>query len=95
MIDRLTNFKLFFPLLTATLDSNSKFNLFHDELERIYQACCPIKVKEMSTNRSKKPCPSQQLLGDIQEKYEIFKRYRNGLIQYDQFLNYKKELHKK
>ena len=28
MIDRLTNLSLFFPLLTATLDSNAKFNLF-------------------------------------------------------------------
>ena len=95
MIDRLTNFKLFFPLLTATMGSNSKFDLFHDELERIYQACCPIKVKEISTNRLKKPWLSQQLLDDIHKKYEIFKRYKNGLIQYDQFLNYKKELQKK
>ena len=35
------------------------------------------------------------MLNDIQEKYEIFKRYRNGLVPYDQFLNYKKELKKK
>ena len=95
MIDRLMNFKLFFPLLTATLDSNSKFNLFHDELERIYQSCCPIKTKEISMNRLKKPWLSQQLLDDIRVKYELFNRYRNGLIQYDQFLNYKKELQKK
>ena len=90
MIDGLTNFSLFFPLLTATLDSNSKFNLFYDELERIYQTCT-IKIKEISTKKIKKPWLSQQLLNDIHEKYEIFKRYKNGLIQYDQFLNYKKE----
>ena len=95
MIDRLTNFSLFFPLLTATLDSNAKFNLFYKELERIYQTCCPIKTKEISTNRFKNPWLSQQLLNDIHKKYEIFKRYKNGHIPYDQFLNYKKELKRK
>ena len=83
------------PQLTATLDSNSKFDLFHNELDRIYQTCCPIKTKEISTNRFKKPWLSPQLLNDIQEKYAIFRRYKNGLIQYDQFLSYKKELSKK
>ena len=95
MIDGLTNFSLFFPLLTATMDSNSKFDLFYDELERIYQTCCTIKTKEISTKKFKKPWISQQLLNDIHEKYEIFKRYKNGQIQYDQFLNYKKELKRK
>ena len=95
MIDRLTNFKLFFPLLTATLNSNSKFNLFYDELDRIYKTCCPIRTKEISTNRLKKPWISQQLLNDIHEKYEIFKKYKNGLVQYDQFRNYKNELKRK
>ena len=95
MVEKLTNFNLFFPLLTATLDLNSKFDLFHDELERIYKACCPVKTKEISINRLKKPWLSRQLLDDIQEKYEIFKRYKNGLTQYEQFVNYKKELNRK
>ena len=95
MIDKLTNFRLFYPLLTATLDLNAKFNLFHDELERIYTACCPIKTKEISINRLKKPWLSHQLLADINEKYKLFKRYKNGLIPYEQFLNYQKHLKRK
>ena len=95
MIDKLTNFRLFFPLLTATLDSNSKFNLFYDELDRIYKTYCPIKTKEISINRLKKTWLSQQLLSEIQEKYDIFKRYKNGLVPYEQFLSYKKELRRK
>ena len=55
MIDRLTNFKLFFPLLSANLDLNSKFNLFHNELNRIYKICCPIKTKEISEKKTKNP----------------------------------------
>ena len=35
------------------------------------------------------------MLHDIQEKYDIFKRYRNGFVPYDQFLDYKKELKRK
>ena len=95
MIDKLMNFNLFFPLLTATLDLNSKFNLFHDEIERIYRTCCPVKTKEISINRLKKPWLSRQLLCEIQEKYEIFKRYKNGSIQYEHFVNYKNELKRK
>ena len=87
MIEKLTNFNLFYPLLTANLDFNSKFDLFHDELERIYKACCPINTKEISGNRLKKSWLSNQLLHDAQEKYKIFKRYKNGSIQYEQFLN--------
>ena len=95
MIDKLTNFSLFFPLLTATHDLNSKFNLFHEELERIYKSCCPLKTKEISNNRLKKPWLSRQLLDEIQEKYEIFKRYKNGSIEYEQFVQYKNELKRK
>ena len=95
MIDRLTNFKLFFPLLSATLDLDSKFNLFYDELDRIYKTCCPVKTKIISSNRIKKPWLSNQLLDDIQLKYDLFKRYKNGSVNYDQFLSYKKELQRK
>ena len=92
MIDKLTNFSLFYPLLTATLDLNSKFDLFYNELDRIYTTCCPTKTKEISEKRLKKPWLSSQLLGDIQNKYELFKRYKNGSIPYEQFLAYQKEL---
>ena len=95
MIDKLMNFRLFFPLLTATLDLNSKFNLFYDELDRIYKVCCPIKTKEISEKRFKKPWLSNQLLDDIQKKYVLYKRYKNGLIRYEEFLNYQKELKNK
>ena len=95
MIDKLTNFSLFFPLLTATLDLNSKFNLFYDELDRIYKVCCPIKTKEIAEKRFKKPWLSNQLLSDIQKKYDLFKSYKNGLVRYEQFLNYQKELKNK
>ena len=54
MSERLENFALFFPLLTATLDFNSKFNLFFDEINRIYNVSCPTKTKELSSNSIKK-----------------------------------------
>ena len=95
MIDKLTNFALFFPLLTATLDLNSKFDIFYNELDRIYTTCCPTKIKEISEKRLKKPWLSSQLLGDIQNKYELFKRYKNGSIPYEQFLAYQKDLRRK
>ena len=55
MIAALTNFRYFFPLLTLTLDLNSKFDLFYDEIDRIYKTCCPIRTKEISSAKFKKP----------------------------------------
>ena len=48
MIDRLINCKLFFPLLTANSDFNSKFDMFCTEIDRIYKTSCPLKIKEIS-----------------------------------------------
>ena len=47
MIERLSNFMLFFlPLLTAY----KNFNIFVDEFDRIYKLSCPIKSKVISSD---------------------------------------------
>ena len=94
MIDALINFRYFFPLLTLTLDLNSKFNLFYDEIDRIYKVCCPLKTKEISSVRIKKPWITTEILAKIHKKYDLFKRFKNGQITYDVFRSYKTELKK-
>ena len=42
LCDSLLNFNLFFPLLSANLDFDAKFNLFFNETLRLYKQCCPI-----------------------------------------------------
>ena len=45
LVDSLVNFHLFYPLLTANLDYDAKFDLFYDEIHRLYKRCCPIIIK--------------------------------------------------
>ena len=95
MIAALTNFRYFFPLLTLTLDLNSKFDLFYDEIDRIYKTCCPIRTKEISSAKFIKPWITSEILASIRAKYDLFKRFKNGQITFDVFKTYKKELKKK
>ena len=94
MIDKLTNFSLFFPLLTANKDFNAKFNTFFDEVDRIYKKCCPIKSKNVSENKIKKPWINHEILLKIKRKYYLFQRYRNGALAYSEFQQYQKMLSK-
>ena len=94
MTNYLINFSYFFPLLTLTLDLNSKFNLFYNEMDRIYKASCPIKTKVISSEKLKKPWITNEILASIRMKYDLFKIYKNGLASYDTFKAYKIELKK-
>ena len=94
MIDKLTNFSLFFPLLTANKDFNAKFNTFFDEVDRIYKKCCPIKSKNVSENKIKKPWINHEILLKIKRKHYLFQRYRNGALAYSEFQQYQKMLSK-
>ena len=95
MIAALMNFRYFFPLLTLTLDFNSKFNLFYDEIDRIYKACCPIRTKEISSVKFNKPWITSEILANIRTKYDLFKRFKNGQVTFEVFRTYRNELKKK
>ena len=95
MVDALINFRHFFPLLTLTLDLNSKFNLLYDEIDRIYKTCCPLRTKEVSSHKLKKPWITNEILADIRVKYDLYKRFKNGIITYETLKIYKNELKKK
>ena len=94
LLDYLTNFKLFFPLLTANLNFDEKFNLFFDEIDRLYKQCCPIKIKEILIRDVRKPWISREIRQMIQTKHSLFRSYDNGYIPYSEFQSYDKNLQK-
>ena len=94
MIDRLTNFSMFFPLLTANKDFNAKFNTFLDELDRIYKKSCPILTKVLTENKIKKPWINREIQLKIKRKHYLFQRYKNGAIPYSEFQHYQSMLSK-
>ena len=94
LIDGLTNFNLFYPLLSADLNYDAKFNLFYDELLRLYNKFCPINVKEISLKNSKKPWITREIILKIRNKHSLFRSFKNGNIPYHQFQTHQKELDK-
>ena len=94
LFDGLTNFNLFFPLLSANLDYDKKFDLFFNELERLYKKSCPIKVKELGIKNVKKPWISSEIIRMIKYKHILFRRSKIGEIPYADFKNYQTNLNK-
>ena len=94
MIGRLTVFRNLFPFLSANLDFNSKFDIFYNEIDRIYKISCPLKTKEIFENRMSKPWINRDLLLKIKRKHYLFKRYKNGAIQYNEYKRYESNIAK-
>ena len=94
MVDKITNFRLFFPLLTANRNFNSKFDLFHDEILNIYKSSCPLKTKIYPTENLRKPWITNDIKIRIQRKNYLFKRYKNGALPFETYNRYKLETEK-
>ena len=94
MVERLTNFTLFFPLLTANVGLSEKFDIFIEEFKRIYNISCPIKTKEISCNKILKPWINKDLIIKIKRKHYLFKRYKDGAIDFPIYNEFKNKLSK-
>ena len=98
LIDKLKNFSLFLPLLSANSDYNTKFEIFFNEMDRIYKNCCPLKIKEVSENSCKKPWINGELLLKIKRKHYLFSCYKRGAISKREYKSFethvRKELNK-
>ena len=94
MANRLINFDLFFPLLTATLGFNEKFDVFYIEIMRIYKVSCPIKTKTISTKNLEKPWLTDSIRNVIKRKHYLFKRYKDGAIDFLVYNEFKKSTDK-
>ena len=94
LIDGLTNFNLFFPFLSANLEYDAKFDLFYDELMRLYNKFCPVKVKEIAVKNFKKPWITREIIQKIRDKHSLFRSFKNGITPLNQFQTYQKELNK-
>ena len=79
MVDRLTNFQLFFSLLTTNLN----FDLFFNEITDIYITSCSLKTKELSQNRF---WMKDEIANKMKSKHYLFKRYKDGAIPYSTFI---------
>ena len=47
--------------------------------------CCPIKEKEISFARLRKPWISDAIMISLNRKHELFRQYKNGIVTFDHY----------
>ena len=76
------------------VDVNHKTEWFVEMLYSIYNRCCPRKTKSMSAKKLSKPWINDYLVTKINEKHTIFKYYKQGNIEFNEYNNFKNRLTK-
>ena len=72
-----------------TQDVSSNTNNFCNNLFVIYSNCCPIKEKERSFARLRKPRISDAIMISLNRKHELFRQYKNGTVTFDHYNSFK------
>ena len=70
-------------------DVSSNTSNFCNNLFVIYSSCCPIKEKEISFARLRKPWISDDIMISLNRKHESFRQYRNGIVTFDHYNSFK------
>ena len=73
-----------------TQDVSSNTNNFCNNLFVIYSNCCPLKEKEISFARLRKPWISDAIMISLNRKHELFRQYKNETVtfgDYNSFMN--------
>ena len=55
----------------------------------IYSQCCPIKEKEISFTRLRKPWIYDAIMVSLNRKHELFRQYKNGIVTFDHYNSFK------
>jgi hypothetical protein len=62
-------------------DFNATVELIQSELYKIYDRCCPLRVKTISNKSITKPWISGEIKNMISHKHELFQLFRMGIVQ--------------
>lgn len=71
------------------LNVNIKTQVFYNIFWRLYNECCPIRSKYVSPSRNSKPWFDKDLKLLCDNKFKLFRKYKKGLIPFDEYNNYK------
>ncbi len=72
-------------------DTNINCNVFLDTIYSLYYSSFPKATKQISTKRLQNPWITQGIIKSIHHKYNLYKSYKLGIIDFDvykQFRNY-------
>jgi len=75
--------------LSGTDDINGKCVEFCENVYRVYDSCCPIRIKYLSQSRILKPWINNSLIDCIKRKHDLFRRYRRGEVNFHTYNSFK------
>ena len=78
--------------LLSHQDLNINCNLFLDTIHSIYLTCFPKVTKLISTKRLQKPWITQGIIKAIHQKFQLYKSYKLGIIDFDIYKQYRNYL---
>jgi len=70
-------------------DVNSCVDIFEKCLYSLYDSCCPEREKIVSAKRLSKPWLNDELFLDINRKHSLFRDYKRGIVNYNDYNNFK------
>ena len=73
-------------------DTNINCNLFLDTIYTLYYSSFPKTSKQISTKRLKKPWITQGIIKSIHHKFNLYKSYKLGIIEFDNCKHYRNYL---
>ena len=76
-------------------DVNEKTNYFLDTFWHIYDITCPKTIKSISYKKICRPWISDELVDEINYKHILFKQYKQSIVPFHVFNNYKNKLKSK
>ena len=71
-----------------TPDINKRTSDFLNKLNTIYERCIPLKTKVISQKRLNSPWLTKGLLKSIDNKHQLFRRQKRGLVSLDEYKRY-------
>jgi len=75
-----------------SIEYDDRVRIFSEELFRVYDNCCPLRIKKFSQKRDMKPWITRAMKKCIEYKHVLFRRFRSGEVEFERYNCYKNML---
>ena len=95
LVNSMPDFVASYMLFKESADVNGRTEWFLNNLWSLYDGICPKVERTLSHKKISKPWITESLTRDINFKHALFKRYKQGIVDFPIYNNYKNILTKK
>jgi len=83
-----------FEVILYNYDSDIDFLIdsFLEQFYSVYDRCCRIRTKQLSTRRYMKPWMTDELVDCVHRKHVLFRQYRRGIVSHQRYNIFKNQV---